>query len=132
MSDSSKDDSGLFPINRVDNNIHYTAQEYGLSPSGYFGEKGKKGSANWIRQIFCNNPIAEAARFYDLLSEGGKEKTMPNGHGVMTIMPDGSMISIRIITSSVGSPAVELKLNGVHQGVKSKQKIHFVQGGSSK
>ncbi len=42
MSDSSKDISGLFPINRVDNNIHYTAQEYGLSPSGYFGEKGKK------------------------------------------------------------------------------------------
>ena len=31
MSDSSKDYSGLFPINRVDNNIHYTAREYGLS-----------------------------------------------------------------------------------------------------
>lgn len=127
MSDSSKDYSGLFPINRVDNNIHYTAREYGLSPSGYFGEKGKKGSANWIRQIVTKNPEAEAGRFYDLLTDGGKENPLSNGHGYITTMPDGSKITIRIKTSSKDSPAVDLKLEGVHNGVKIHQKIHFVR-----
>ncbi len=132
MSASSKDDSGLFPINRVDNNIHYTAQEYGLSPSGYFGEKGKKGSANWIRQIRTKNPEAEAGRFYDLLTDGGSEKPLSNGHGFITTMPDGSKITIRIITSSKDSPAVDLKLEGFHDGIKTHQKIHFVRIGGSK
>ena len=130
MSDSSKGNSGLFPINQIDNNIHYAAREYGLSPGGYFGEKGKKGSASWIRQISARNPEAEAGRFYDLLTIGGTEKPMPNGHGFITTMPDGSLVSIRITTSSVGSPAVELKLTGGQNGVKQRQKIHFVQGGN--
>lgn len=127
MSDSSKDHSGLFPINRVDNNVYYTGKEYGLSTSGYFGEKGKKGSANWIRQIYTKNPEAEAGRFYDLLTDGGKEKPLSNGHGFITTMPDGSKITIRIKTSSKDSPAVDLKLEGFHKGVKSHQKIHFVR-----
>lgn len=132
MSDSSKCISDLFPINRVDNNIHYASQEYGLSPSGYFGEKGKKGSANWIRQIYTKNPEAEAIRFYDLLSDGGYEKPLSNGHGFITTMPDGSKITIRIKTSSKDSPAVDLKLEGFHNGVKTHQKIHFVRMGDSK
>ena len=132
MSDSSKDYSGLFPLNRLDNNIHYTAQKYGLSPSGYFGEKGKKGSANWIRQIQTKHPEAEAGKFYDLLTDGGSEKPLSNGHGFITTMPDGSKITIRIKTSSKDSPAVDLKLEGVHNGVKTHQKIHFVRTGGSK
>lgn len=127
MSNSSKDHSGLFPINRVDNNVHYAGKEYGLSAGGYFGVKAKKGSANWIRQIYSKNPKAEAGRFYDILSDGGKEKPLANGHGFITTMPDGSKITIRINTSSKDSPAVDLKLEGFHKGVKSKQKIHFVK-----
>lgn len=42
-------------------------------------------------------------------------------------MPDGSKITIRIKTSSKDSPAVDLKLEGFHKGVKSHQKIHFVR-----
>lgn len=127
MSNSSKDDSGLFPINRVDNNVYYAAQEYGLTANGYFGEKGKRGTARWIRQIFTKNPEAEAGKFYDILAEGGKEKPLPNGHGFITTMPDGSKITIRIRTSSKGSPAVDLNLEGFHNGVKKHQKIHFVK-----
>lgn len=126
MSDSSKGNSGLFPINRTDNNIHYASQKYGLSSGGYFGEKGKRGSANWIRQIKTKDPEVEAGKFYDMLSDGGKEKPMSNGHGFITTMPDGSLVSIRRITSTAGSTAVELKLTGFHNGVKRKQKIHFI------
>lgn len=125
MSSSSKDYSGLFPINSVDNNIYYTNKEYRLSSSGYFGRKGKKGSASWIRQIYTKNPEIEAEKFYDLLSSGGKEKPLANGHGFISTMPDGSKITMRIKTSS-GSPAVDLNLEGFHKGVKSHQKIHFV------
>ncbi len=126
MSSASKDFSGLFSINKVDNNINYAGQKYGLSASGYFGEKGKKGSASWIRQIYTKNPEAEASRFYDLLTDGGTEKTLSNGHGFITTMPDGSKITIRIKTSSKDTPAVDLKLEGFHEGIKSHQKIHFV------
>ncbi len=132
MSDGSKGKSGLFPINRMDNNVHYAAQEYGLSPSGYFGEKGKKGSASWIRKIETKNPEAEAGRFYDLLTDGGREKPLANGHGFITTMPDGSKITIRIKTSTKDSPAVDLNLEGIHNGVKTHQKIHFVRSGGSK
>ncbi len=132
MSDSSKDISGLYPINSVDNNIHYTAQEYGLSPSGYFGEKGTKGSKPFVRQIFTKNPESEAGRFYDILTDGGTEKPLPNGHGFITTMPDGSTVSIRIKTSSKDSPAVELTLMGFHRDVKKHQKIHFVRIGGTK
>lgn len=127
MSNSSKEYSGLFPINKVDNNIYYTSKEYGLSASGYFGEKGKKGAASWIRQVFTKNPVAEAGRFYDLLSDGGSEKPLSNGHGFVTTMPDGSKITIRIKTSSKDSPAVDVKLEDFHQGIKTHQKIHFVR-----
>lgn len=127
MSDSSKDCSSLFPINMVDNNVYYAGQEYGLSTRGYFGEKSKKGSANWIRQIFTTHPETEASRFYDLLTTGGSEKSLTNGHGFITTMPDGSKITIRIKTSSKDSPAVDLKLEGFHEGIKTHQKIHFVR-----
>ena len=127
MSNSSKDFSGLFPINTVDNNIHYISKIYKINSKGYFGIKGKKGSANWIRQIFSKDPVYEAINFYDCLKNGGCEKPLANGHGFITTMPDGSKITIRIVTSSKGSPAVDLKLEGFHNGIKSHQKIHFVK-----
>lgn len=127
MSNSSKDNSGLFPANKTDNNIHYTAQEYGLSSSGYFGKKGKKGSASWIRRIYTENPAVEAMKFYELLSNGGSEVPLTNGHGFVTTMPDGSKITLRIKTSSKNSPAVDLNFKGFHNGVKPRQKIHFVE-----
>ena len=126
MSYSSKGCSGLFSVNKVDNNVYYTGKKYGLSNSGYFGVKGKKGSASWIRQIYTENPEVEASHFYDLLSNGGKEKPLTNGHGFISTMSEGSKITIRIKTSSKGSPAVDLNLEGFHKGVKSHQKIHFV------
>ena len=47
------------------------------------------------------------------------------GKGMMYRMRDGSIVSHRYISSSDGSPVVELKVKNT-SGVKS-QKIHFVK-----
>lgn len=61
------------------------------------------------------------------MTEGGTERPLSNGHGFITTMPDGSKITLRIETSSGGSPAVDLNFEGFHKGIKTHQKIHFVK-----
>lgn len=95
-------------------------------------KKGKKVLPTGYDKFIQKNPEAEAIKFYDLLSDGGYEKPLSNGHGFITTMPDGSKITIRIKTSSKDSPAVDLKLEGFHNGVKKHQKIHFIRTGGSK
>lgn len=54
---------------------------------------------------------------------------MTNGKGVYCKMRDGTIISYREISSSDGSPAVEIniKQSTDHADIKY-QKIHFVKG----
>lgn len=93
--------------------------------NGYFGKIGKSRMAN-IRQIDCSDPISESKEFYDNLTNGGIEEILPNGKGVMTLMKDGTVITYRVITSTEGSPAVDIniKKSSGTGGIK-KQKIHF-------
>ena len=70
-----------------------------------------------------------SGEFYDKAAHGGIEKEMSNGKGVYTKMKDGSILSFREVTSSEGSPAVEIniKQSNDHGDIKY-QKIHFVGG----
>ena len=54
---------------------------------------------------------------------------MANGKGVYTKMKDGTILSYREVSSSDGTPAVEInvKESNDHGGIKY-QKIHFVKG----
>ena len=54
---------------------------------------------------------------------------MANGKGHYTKMKDGSILSYREVSSSDGTPAVEIniKKSTDHGGIKY-QKIHFVKG----
>ena len=120
----SKPNSGLFPVNKLDNNIHYVTKEYKLHTNGYFGSKGTR---EWIREIYSSNPILEAGNFFDKISEGGKSITLSKFKGVAVEMPDGTKITMRIKTSSKDSPAVEINVKGFHPQLKQYQKIHFVK-----
>ncbi len=54
---------------------------------------------------------------------------MNNGKGVYTKMKDGSILSYRQISTSDGSPAVEINIRGsTDHGTVKYQKIHFVKG----
>ena len=95
--------------------------------NGYFGDPGQ--GRSFVRNIKSSDPAKSAKDFYDKAAHGGIEKQMSNGKGVYTKMKDGSILSYRAVSTSDGSPAVEIniKQRNDHGEIKY-QKIHFVKG----
>ena len=91
---------------------------------GYFGEKG---DGRRTRHEYSDDPVAQARDFYDTAGYGGVEKPMPNGEGVTCTMKDGTVISMREVSHSDGTPAVDINIRKSDDsgGVK-QQKIHFM------
>ncbi len=106
----------------IDDNAERMKKLYPLSPSGYFGKKGKNS-----RVIKSASPEATSTDFYEKIGFGGRSEPLSNGRGTRTTLPDGSIIVHRLITSTPGSPAVDIKVIGTSK-VKS-QKVHFVKEG---
>ncbi len=108
-------------------NIDEVKKHYNLSKNGFFGEKGKS-KERFIRQIICDNPIIEATKFYNLLAYGGQENIIYKNTNkiIISYMKDGTIITLRTITSSQNSPAVEINIrkSNNHKNIKY-QKIHF-------
>lgn len=95
--------------------------------NGYFGDPGQ--GRSFVRNIKCSDPAKSSKDFYNKAARGGIEKQMSNGKGVYTKMKDGSILSYREVSTSDGSPAVEIniKQSNDHGEIKY-QKIHFVKG----
>lgn len=113
------------PDSNIDDNARLLAKRYRLTSSGYFGSKG---NGKKVRIINCTNPIDVAEYCYQTLGRGGVMKTALNSKGLkvhMSRLADGTLVTYRQITSSAGSPAVEIRLTGREHIVK-EQKIHFV------
>ena len=106
-------------INSIVSNAEAMKQTYPINKNGYFGEKGKN-----CRVIKSANPVATSKDFYTRISKGGQEAPLSNNHGVMTVLPDKTRIVYRVITSTKGSPAVEIIVTSP-KTVKT-QKIHFI------
>lgn len=102
-------------------NLPIVEKQYPLSKAGYFGEKGKN-----VRIIESRDPINTSQDFYSKIGKGGELLILPNGKGTMTLLSDGTRIVHRLITSTKGSPAVEITVNGCN--VVKNQKIHFIKG----
>lgn len=103
----------------VASNANMMRQQYPLTKSGYFGSQGKN-----CRIITSASPEATSIDFYRKLGKGGTTKPLSNGKGTITTLGDGTRIVHRLITSTKGSPAVEITISGSSK-VKN-QKIHFV------
>lgn len=117
---------GITTYHTVSDNIPSTADKYEYS-NGYFGDKGQaKVKNNYYRQVVCKDQYAEAKNFYDSIAHGGVEQQLPNGKGYITKLKDGTIITYRELTSTKGSPAIEINIKNTQNsgGVKS-QKIHF-------
>lgn len=110
----------------ISENLPSLASNYDYH-NGYFGDKG--GGRDFVRNIKSDDPLATAKDFYDKAAHGGLEYEMDNGKGVYTKMRDGTILSFREVSSSDGSPAVEIniKKSDDHGDIKY-QKIHFVKG----
>ncbi len=110
----------------ITENISSLTSDYKYN-DGYFGDKGQ--GRNFVRNIASDDPLKTAREFYDKAAHGGIEREMANGKGVYTKMKDGTILSYREVSSSDGTPAVEInvKESNDHGGIKY-QKIHFVKG----
>ena len=92
--------------------------------NGYFGLPG---SSNKIRHIYSDDPNKTAKDFYNKISYGGVEETLSNGKGKITNMSDGTIITWREISSSDGSPAIDINIKySTNAGGLKQQKIHFL------
>ena len=123
--------SGLYPntsgstkSSSIESNVKAMSEKYPLTSSGYFGEKGKN-----CRIIKSNDPIDTSEDFYQTISKGGTTTNLLNGKGIKTILDDGTVIVYRLITSTKGSPAIEISVSGSSK-IKN-QKIHFIQEGNN-
>lgn len=94
--------------------------------NGYFGEKGQ--GRTFTRNISSDDPVATAKDFFDKAAYGGVVQQMSNGKGEIVKMKDGTIITHREISSSDGTPAVEINIASSTDpaGIKM-QKIHFVK-----
>ena len=112
----------------ISENLKNIKENYAFS-NGWFGSRGNS-SRESTRHIESENPIFTSKDFYDKLTKGAIGKNLPNGKGKVSKMKDGSIISYRPISSSDGSPAVDINIRKSNNsgGIK-QQKIHFVKKG---
>lgn len=130
MGTSYKGDSPTF--RSIGENVEKTKKHFPFA-NGLFGEKGRSRNAN-IRNIASDDPSTTAKEFYDSIAYGGIEtvlidKKTGNPKGMTTKMADGSIITWREVSTSDGSPAVDINIErSSDTNVVQQQKIHFVKG----
>lgn len=109
----------------IGQNVLIVSSKYGYA-NGYFGENSKHGS-NRTRNIIAADNLTAAQDFYDKIAFGGKERIV-NDNMRITRMADGTVITMRKISHSDGTPAVDINIEpSTHTGGVKSQKIHFVQ-----
>ncbi len=103
----------------IEYNVKAMVDKFPLT-NGKFGVKGKN-----CQVIYCEEVIESSQEFYNLISNGGTESKLHNGHGVKSVLDDGTIIVYRQFTSTTNSPAIDIT-KSPSSSVKN-QKIHFVE-----
>lgn len=118
---------GAASYHSISQNVGALKETYSFR-DGYFGIKGQ--GRSFVRNIKSDDPVKTAKDFYDKAGYGGIEKSMSNGKGMTTKMADGTILSYRKVSTSDGSPAVEINIHNSRDPAGLKyQKIHFVRIG---
>lgn len=109
----------------IGQNVLFTSTKYGFS-NGYFGDNSKHGNDR-TRNISSSDNLASAKDFYDKIAFGGKEQIV-NDNLSITRMADGTVITMRKVSHSDGTPVVDINIkSSTHTGGVKNQKIHFVK-----
>jgi hypothetical protein len=110
----------------IGENILPTAANYPYH-DGRFGVNSPS-TGTYTRNIASSDPIGTATDFYDRIAYGGIENTYDGGTRKITQMADGTIVTWRKISSSDGTPVVEINIrNSSNSSGIRRQKIHFVE-----
>lgn len=108
-------------------NLPDVLKDYPVNDEGFFGVKGRSRDGS-VRNIVCDNPLEVARDLFYRLAKGGVVTPMSNAKGISSRLSDGATISFREVSSSDGSPAVEINLRKfVGETIIESQKIHIVK-----
>lgn len=111
----------------IGQNVMVVKNTYGFE-KGYFGENSVHGSDR-TRNVFSPDNMKTANDFYDKIAFGGKEQVV-NDNMRITRMADGTVITVRKVSHSDGTPVVDINIRkSTHTGGVKDQKIHFVLEG---
>lgn len=126
ISMSSKSKSNLVePFSLVSHgfaeNIKALEQAFGYPDNlDWKLKRGKK-----LSRIESDDPVATATMFAGIASEGFVSEVV-NARGYRRELADGTIVGLRLVSSSDGSPAVDLNIaDETHM-----RKIHFIKGGN--
>ena len=109
----------------IGQNVLIASSKYKYS-NGRFGINSPHGGLA-TRNIVSSNILVTAKDFYNKIAFGGKE-TIVNENLRITRMADGTILTMRKVSHSDGSPVVDINIErSAHTGGIKKQKIHFIQ-----
>lgn len=109
----------------IGQNILITSSKYAYF-NGRFGINSPHGGAS-TRSISSTDNLSTATDFYNKIAFGGKENIVNNNLRI-TRMADGTIITMRKVSHSDGTPAVDINIErSSHTGGIKKQKIHFIK-----
>lgn len=98
-------------------------KDYPITKAEYFGKAGNLSS---VREIQSADAYATVQDFADRISKGSTA-TKSIAHGWVATLADGTRITYRVVTSSKGSPAIDINIEkGSYKGEVKTQKIHFI------
>lgn len=109
----------------IGQNVLITSSKYAYS-NGRFGVNSPHGGAS-TRNISSADNLSTATDFYNKIAFGGKENRV-NENLRITRMADGTIITMRKVSHSDGTPVVDVNIErSAHAGGIKKQKIHFIK-----
>lgn len=109
----------------IGQNILITSLKY-IYSNGRFGVNSPHGGAS-TRNIASPDNLLTAIDFYNKIAFGGKEQIVDDNLRI-TRMADGTIITMRKVSHSDGTPVVDINIErSAHNSGIKKQKIHFIK-----